>query len=465
MKSERILKFILFFSIVTSAVAVLILALYLDIHPDEAYYFSWSEFLRAGYVDHPPVIAYTVWLSRMLFDENLSIRGINIIIAFISLLFLYGSIRRVSNNRASGPAVIIIALFSPLFITGAVITTPDTPLILFVSAYLYFSLRSFEESSGYMISILSGISLGLAMLSKYTAFFIPLSLLILSFRLKRGNKIRVKLIFIPLIISILIYLPNLLYNINNNFKSYLFQLSHATSNPTFEPLKTFFPFVISQIFIFSPFLFIFFIKNIKHLIAGEDFKKTFLLYISGTTFTILTLLSIFKHVEANWGAFAFLPMLILTADEFIYKKINLISSIIYQTIIFIIILSHALFSILPLKPDLDPLTQVRFWRNTAELIQQSLPPDRTVVTFRYQISSELYYYSRRKITSLCLDRRFINAEIGLSEAKNWVMVDFFPAKTANDITLNICPDSTIRIPLVISKNLNIIRRIDVIYCK
>ncbi|MGB9600623.1 MAG: ArnT family glycosyltransferase, partial [Myxococcota bacterium] len=270
MKSERILKFILFFSIVTSAVAVLILALYLDIHPDEAYYFSWSEFLRAGYVDHPPVIAYTVWLSRMLFDENLSIRGINIIIAFISLLFLYGSIRRVSNNRASGPAVIIIALFSPLFITGAVITTPDTPLILFVSAYLYFSLRSFEESSGYMISILSGISLGLAMLSKYTAFFIPLSLLILSFRLKRGNKIRVKLIFIPLIISILIYLPNLLYNINNNFKSYLFQLSHATSNPTFEPLKTFFPFVISQIFIFSPFLFIFFIKNIKHLIAGED---------------------------------------------------------------------------------------------------------------------------------------------------------------------------------------------------
>lgn len=465
MNKEPILRYILIFTLIISSILSIQLALFLDIHPDEAYYFSWSEFLRAGYIDHPPVIAFVIKLSRIFFNDNLSIRGINIIISFLSLIFLYKSIRNISESRSASYAGITIALLSPIFLAGTVITTPDTPLIFFVSAYLYFSLSSFEDNQSYLKSILSGISLGLAMLSKYTAFFIVISLILLFFKFRKNHQLRIRLIIIPLIISFLIYLPNLLYNIENNFKSYLFQIAHATSNPSFEPLKTFLPFLISQIFLFSPFLFIFFFKNIRHIVTTEDNRRTFLLYIAAIAFIIFILLSLFKQVEANWAAFAFLPILIITANEFIKTNIHFFSSFFYQIIIYSIIILHTFSSILPLKPEIDPLTQIRLWKETTELIQQNLPPDRQVVTFRYQISSELYFYSKQKITSLCLDRRFINSEIGLSDAKNWVMVDFFPAKTANDITLNICPDSTIRIPLVISRNLNIIRRVDIIYCK
>ncbi|MCX7943426.1 MAG: hypothetical protein N2746_02825 [Deltaproteobacteria bacterium] len=98
------------------------------------------------------------------------------------------------------------------------------------------------------------------------------------------------------------------------------------------------------------------------------------------------------------------------------------------------------------------------------MIRENIPENKTLVTFRYQISSILYYYSRGKITSLCFDRRFVNSEIGTKDAHNWVMIDFFPAKTATEIALNICNNSIVRIPLVISENMNIIRRIDVIYC-
>jgi len=193
--------------------------------------------------------------------------------------------------------------------------------------------------------------------------------------------------------------------------------------------------------------------------------QQFLAIISLVPFIILIPLSIFTHIEPNWAALAFFPLVILISDEFSKKNILLVSSALYQYIIFILVFLQVTFSIIPLKAEIDPLYQIRYWKKTSEMIIQNLPPEKKVVTFRYQLSSILYYYSNRKITSICLDRRFINGEIGLMEAKDWVMVDFFPAKTAYEVALNVCQTQIKRIPLVISENINIIRRVDIIYCE
>ena len=462
MNREKMLKIILVITIIAAAAFVIYASITLDIHPDEAYYFSWSEYPKAGYLDHPPMIAYMIGLSRLLFDGNLNIRGINLLLAMATLLFLFYSIKTLNRDIY---APIIISVLSPLFITGAVITTPDTPLIFFVSAYIFFSLKNLIDRQRITTSILSGIMLGLALLSKYTAFSIYLSLFVLYFLFKNRAGYRLHIVIIPLITSLIVYSPNLIYNITNGYRSYIFQLSHATSSFSFEPIKTFVPFILSQIFIFSPFAIIIFIKKIFKREDENRETQQFLTIISLVPFIILIPLSIFTHIEPNWTALAFFPLVILISDEFSKKNILLVSSALYQYIIFILIFLQVTFSIIPLKAEIDPLSQIRYWKKTSEMIIQNLPPEKKVVTFRYQLSSILYYYSNRKITSICLDRRFINGEIGLMEAKDWVMVDFFPAKTAYEVALNVCQTQIKRIPLVISENINIIRRVDIIYCE
>ncbi|MCX7958944.1 MAG: hypothetical protein N3B13_07845, partial [Deltaproteobacteria bacterium] len=79
--------------------AVVYFARKLDIHPDEAYYFSWSNHLRSGYLDHPPAIAFLIRLSSSIFSENFTIRGINIIVSFLSLAFTGAAIRYLWGSR------------------------------------------------------------------------------------------------------------------------------------------------------------------------------------------------------------------------------------------------------------------------------------------------------------------------------------------------------------------------------
>ena len=38
--------------------------------PDEAYYWQWSRYLSLGYYDHPPMIAWGIWLTTKLFGQT-----------------------------------------------------------------------------------------------------------------------------------------------------------------------------------------------------------------------------------------------------------------------------------------------------------------------------------------------------------------------------------------------------------
>lgn len=461
--NERIRIFFYVIFAITFA-TIIRMADIIDIHPDEAYYFSWSRYLQSGYLDHPPAIAFLIKLSSILFNGNFRVRGLNIIISLLSLLFISKSIRLFTDNNKTVYTALIITLLSPAFITMSVIATPDTPLIFFTSGYIYFTLRSLDSEKIWSFSILSGIFLGLSMLSKYTAFLIPVSLFFFYLRYKRDSNIVKRAFTLPLITSIIVYLPNLIYNIQNGYTSYLFQLSHALKTSSINPIKTFIPFLLSQIFILSPFVFIHFLIKITEYAKRPDPREVFLFNLTIVPLLLFTLLSLFNHVEANWPALSYIPLIILTAPRISDLRVGPIISLIYQIAVFVIIILHIEFSILPIKPEFDPLTQIKDWEKTYCLIRENIPPNRTVVTFRYQLSSILYYYSQEKISSLCLDRRFVRSEIGLKEAEDWVMIDFFPARTATDIALNICPERMIRIPLVISENMNIIRRIDIIYC-
>ncbi|MCI5183461.1 MAG: hypothetical protein D3921_13270 [Candidatus Electrothrix sp. AW1] len=38
--------------------------------PDEAYYWQWSRYPALGYYDHPPMLAWAIWLATTLFGQS-----------------------------------------------------------------------------------------------------------------------------------------------------------------------------------------------------------------------------------------------------------------------------------------------------------------------------------------------------------------------------------------------------------
>ena len=50
----------------------------LPLHPDEAYYWVWSQNLQLSYYDHPPMVAYLIKLFTMFSDSEWTIRLVSV---------------------------------------------------------------------------------------------------------------------------------------------------------------------------------------------------------------------------------------------------------------------------------------------------------------------------------------------------------------------------------------------------
>ena len=72
---ERILNrknTLIFLGIITAF--RLFIAATLQLHPDEAYYWLWSEHLSLSYFDHPPMVSYFAWFTTLLSNSELAVR-------------------------------------------------------------------------------------------------------------------------------------------------------------------------------------------------------------------------------------------------------------------------------------------------------------------------------------------------------------------------------------------------------
>src|SRR5262249_28472159 len=60
--------------------------------PDEAYYWLWSQTPAFGYADHPPMIAWWIWLSTgILGNTPLGIRMLPVVSALLASIAVYGA--------------------------------------------------------------------------------------------------------------------------------------------------------------------------------------------------------------------------------------------------------------------------------------------------------------------------------------------------------------------------------------
>ncbi|MGE5085271.1 MAG: ArnT family glycosyltransferase [Bacillota bacterium] len=269
---------------------------------DEAYYWVWSHRLQLSYFDHPPMVAWLFYLGHFLEPVMHAVRWPAVILGHATL----GVGILLLRNHLSVDKIrwwMYLVLFSPLLGFGSLIVTPDLPVIFFWVLALYFFERVLEEKNLLSYAAL-GAALGLGFCAKYhIVLFVPCLLLYILFE-KKWRDIQWRYVPATLIIGIICCAPVLIWNFQNDFASFRFQLEHGLERPGYNPQWTI-SYVLAQIVIIFPLVFW------AALRAKINGVLRFLLYFAWLPLIFFFLTSFKALVEANWPIIAYPAVFVL----------------------------------------------------------------------------------------------------------------------------------------------------------
>lgn len=198
---------------------------------DEAQYVGWSHSLAAGYYSKPPFIAWTIATSQgacsYLGIVNLEgcARSFQPLAFLIAALGVIGSAYQVTRDKSTSTWAGIIFITSPLVGFYSIFVTTDAWLVMFWSLALWTFLLALRSQRFNRITWLAcGMLVGLGLLSKYSMAAFLLSAF---FYLLWAKRLREVGPWILVLAAFLVFLPNLLWNINNHFPTFAHHLEIA----------------------------------------------------------------------------------------------------------------------------------------------------------------------------------------------------------------------------------------------
>ncbi len=364
------------------------LASTLNLGNDEAHYYVWSLKPSLGYLDDAPMVGWIIYLTDALFGKSqLSVRLGSVIFSFFDGFLIYYMTYILFKSRRA-------AFFSFLFYLSAVIfgmvlsvmMLPDAPLLFFTLLFFIFFYKAVEEKAdsgeeiikqerknetdiltplllrrgvgrrptGRFFWLLSGIFLGLAFLSKYTAALIPPAALLYLLLSKRNRHyLKTFYPYAALAAALLVFSPVIYWNAVHNFISFRFQLSHGFSHPT-PGLSLLLAGWLGQVLVITPFIYIFLIGSfiyavIKTRIKGTDLSTEPLLFTLTLSLPILLFFVIngYSHrILVHWpdiGYLAAFPIMGYAAEVLIAGK-KITRYYVYFALFFGFFLSYVLYN-------------------------------------------------------------------------------------------------------------------------
>lgn len=362
---------------------------------DEAYFIVWGKNLDYGYYDHTPFVGWLLAALLTISDASWWLRLPSVLLP-VALSYL---IYRILLPRQPQTAVwvALVYLVAPVNVINFLITT-DTPLIFFSFISAWFFYRALYETKSYQSFIVAGLFLGLAFFSKYFAVFLGIAYgvyIVLFHRNRRGMT--------GLSLIILMVLPfafiNLLWNYNHCWNNILFNLFNRTAGAD-DPLNSLMKYLGMLVYLFSPFLIYFFIKNIKELKKQktDKFNRVYL-WITVLPLLLFLVLTVRKEVGLHW-VFSFYPFaFIAIAGVLSVKQWRWTFHFMW---LFSLLHAIALVSVmlLPVETFVNKKEAVQnlvFGKYPQEVLSHLKPYEEnyTFATISYGMSSVASYYSRK----------------------------------------------------------------------
>lgn len=352
---------------------------------DEAHYWVYSKFLDLSYYDHPPMIGYIIKLFTDIFGINeFAVRLPSVIIFVIASWLFFLCVKKLFNEKIAFIGIVLLNILPVFSFLGAVVTIPDSPLSLFwlLAFYLFINLtQSGNKKYWYIIGVVTGF----ALLSKYTAVMIyPSIILFLLCSKEHRFWFARKEFYLSVIISFIIFLPVVIWNLQNNWASFGFQLQHGFGKtfPSFS-FTLFGRSIGAQAGYVSPFLFIFYCYVMFVLIKDAFCKKQKdALYVASFSLPVLLFfnaIATFNEILPHWPAMGYLILTIYAAflinkfwDNSKFRKIIYFSCG-FALFLDLIVPIHCIYKFIPIEPFLPQkeAQKVEFGIKRAEIVDVS----------------------------------------------------------------------------------------------
>jgi undecaprenyl-diphosphatase len=406
---------------------------------DEAHYWTYSRHLDLSYFDHPPAIGYLIKFSTLIFgNTEFAVRFPAVLFFFFTSFFVFLLARRLFDERTAFWSVVLLNVTPVFSFLGAVLTVPDAPLAFFWTAFIYlFYVAVQEDKQGYWYAL--GGLLGLGLLSKYNAILlIPSTAMFLLLSKERRTWFFRKEPYLALVIAFIVFLPVVVWNIENNFASFGFQLQHGFGK---KPPQFSFTLLArclgAQAGYISPLLFILFwavlVALFKYAFKNKDEKALFLLSFSFPTLFLFNAIACFNEILPHWPATGYLVLTIAVASFILARwQSRWFRGLTYSAVALGIVLTvlvplQAIFKLLPPEfflpkaeatriedgisraEKVDITNELYGWpevgRKIAAILQQSPEPKPFIFTHRHYIASQLSFYIPGHPPVYCLSER------------------------------------------------------------
>ncbi len=292
----------------------LVVAASTPLSADEAYYWIWSRALAASYLDHPPMVALWIRIGTFVAGETaLGVRLLGPLSAALGSFLLAGAAERLFPGRRLGVPAAVILNATLMLGAGAVTMTPDTPLVFFVTLALWALARAERDARWWL---LVGVSMGLALDSKYTAVLIAAGIpLWLAWVPRLRGEFRRPWLWAGGAVAALLFVPVVAWNARHGWASFVRQGGRTEDwRPSARYLGEL---LLSQFGLITPMLFVLFAAGLwlAVRIAWRQREPSWTLLAAASVPGLLVFLqhALGDRVQANWVAVLYPPLAIAAA--------------------------------------------------------------------------------------------------------------------------------------------------------
>jgi len=216
---------------------------------DEFNYMASGDHLAWGYVDQPPLLPFLVRVSRAILGDSLRSLRFLPALAMSATVVLTGLIAREFDGRRFALLLSAVAVIvAPMYLSdGSLVTTNCLEPLLWMGC-AYFAILAVKKDPRYWVPF--GVVAGLGLEEKYSIAIFGFAIVVGLLLTKERRVIVNKWFLIGGLLAFLIFLPNLIWNIRNNwpFIELMRNIRAAGRDVELSPLD----FFVQQILLIHP---------------------------------------------------------------------------------------------------------------------------------------------------------------------------------------------------------------------
>jgi hypothetical protein len=420
--SEKQIRRTLWILIILSLAIRAFIAGFIELGNDEVYYWTYAKFPDLSHFDHPPMVGWVIQLFtlNLHFSSEFFIRLASIVFGTVNtfLVFLIG--KTIKDSLTGLYAAFLFTASFYCFIISGTFIMPDTPQILFWLLSMLFLLKSLPDKTlsktSRLFLLASGLTIGLALLSKYHSVFLIAGAFLYILFFNR-SWLRAKETYIAFVIAILLFSPVIIWNWQNQFISFTFHENRVTPSLAGIRWDYLMTEVLGQAFYNNPVNFIIILIAFHCLIRRRKFldkeKLWFILFMSLPLALVFLSFSFFNSTLPHWTGPAYIGFILIAASflgERNGKKpvSHLIPWPIRLSLLLTVLvlaggMSQIKFGWIPFKrfKSDDFSAQLYGWRQLGEKFSSiaekdrdcgAMPAGSPIITFRWFPAANLDYY-------------------------------------------------------------------------